>query len=278
MALLALVSLGIACCGTARAEAEFCPARIDRMYPFEAAHDGLRSFEVAAESERIVSGNVIVQGEKNWYTFQFINANVLKNVGHFKSSTVKFDRTTYDSKPLYIQFPPGERLLRWWVVDAATSGEKVFGWDARGDVQCSPEPGGDPSYAPSLDSLALLLNRDTSIEMPPGAGDVILAPEHIAEPQGMTACAKPFVPASVTHAVSPTYPTDLDLDGTVVSEVKIAVTADGKIADAWVYQPTGFPQLDIAAINAAKNSAYRGGIALCKPSPGYYIFTVTYQR
>jgi hypothetical protein len=277
LALCAFVSLGIALCGTARAEAEFCPARIDRMYPFEAPHDGLRSFEVSAESERIVSGNVIVQGEKNWYTFQFVNVNVLKNVMQFKSSTVKFDRALYYSQPLYIQLPAGERLQRWWVVDAATSGEKTFGWDARGDVACSPQPGGD-TKVPPVTPVATALNPDTSLEVPPGAGDAILAPKRIEEPQGMTACATPFVAATVTRAVTPAYPADLYLDATVVSQVKIAITADGKIADAWIYVPTGFPQLDIAAMDAAKNSTYRGGVALCKPSPGYYLFTVTYQR
>jgi hypothetical protein len=44
-----------------------------------------------------------------------------------------------------------------------------------------------------------------------------------------------------------------------------------------VYTPSGYPDLDLAALKAAELSKYRGGIALCKPAPGAYLFRADFD-
>jgi len=56
----------------------------------------------------------------------------------------------------------------------------------------------------------------------------------------------------------------------------VAVNADGGLASAWIYQPSGSRQADRAALEAAEASRYRAGTALCAPAPGIYMFRVTF--
>ncbi|MBV8724469.1 MAG: hypothetical protein JO078_10380 [Candidatus Eremiobacteraeota bacterium] len=135
LALLCLAPSGKA----SAAEVEFCPAVLGGYHIFGEANAGLISFYVWAESARSVSANVIVEGETDWYTFQFKDVAVLPDVAHYQSPTVRFDRTLYHSKPLYVRFPASERIVRWWIYDAIATGDSKFGWDKQGDVTCFPQ-------------------------------------------------------------------------------------------------------------------------------------------
>jgi len=256
---------------------EFCPARLNGFHAFAPPHDGLISFYVAAESARSVSANVIVQGDRGWYTFQFKNANLVADLAHYQSSTVRFDRTLYHTKPLYVQLPPGERVLRWWIYDATSIGDSTFGWDKQGDVTCFPPPEGDTGIAPLADAPKRT-NASNDLAELPSPSDSVLTVSPIPQPGEMTECAKPFVPASVVRAVQPTWPSTVrSLVTNVVTEIEIAVNADGSLAGAWVYTPSGILDLDLAALKAAEASKFRGGIALCKPAPGNYLFRADFD-
>jgi hypothetical protein len=239
---------------------------------FGAPNDGLVAFYVGAESARTVSANVIVEGERNWYTFQFKDAQLVPDLAHYQSSIVRFDRTLYHTKPLYVQLPPGEQIVRWWIYDAIATGDSVFGWDSRGDVTCFPPPEGDTKIPPSA-YTPKRVNAPKDLEQLPGPSDTILASAKMPAPPDLNECAKPFVPATVVRASQPSWPPSVPkLSASVVSEIEVAINADGSLAGAWVYTPSGYPDLDQAALRAAELSKYRGGIALCKPAPGTYLF------
>lgn len=259
------------------ADVEFCPARMDAMHAFQAPHDGLFSFYVAAESARSVSANVIVQGERNWYTFQFKDAKIVPELAHYQSSTVRFDRTLYHSKPLYVQLAPEERILRWWIYDAVATGDSVFGWDERGDVTCLPEPYDDTKIKPLADAPKRV-NVVNDLGQLPSPSDAVLVSSQIAQPADITECAKPFVPATVIHAFQPSWPSGIGRIGArVTTEIEVAVNANGSLAGAWIYQPSGIPDFDLEALRAAELSRYHGGIALCKPAPGTYLFRADFE-
>jgi len=278
MLVLSAAALFVMQSGRVRAaEVEFCPARLDDFHAYGAPHDGLRSFYVSAESARSVSANVIVQGERNWYTFQFMDAALVPDLAHYRTSTVRFDRMLYHTKPLYVQLPPGERVLRWWIYDATATGDSVFGWGNKGDVTCFPPPGGGAKILPLADPPKRDNPSDDLAQLP-GPSDTVLSGSQIAQPADTTECAKPFVPATVIHAFQPSWPMSVPrLSMAVVSEIEVAVNANGSLAGAWVYQPTGFPELDSEALKAAEFSKYHGGIALCKPAPGTYLFRADFD-
>lgn len=256
---------------------EFCPAHLNGFHAFASPHDGLISFYVAAESARTVSANVIVQSDRGWYTFQVKNANLVADVAHYESPTVRFDRTLYHTKPLYVQLPAGEGVVRWWIYDATAVGDATFGWDKRGDVTCFPQPEGETKFPP-LANAPKRVNESYDLAELPGPSDSVLVVSPIPQPAEMTECAKPFVPASVVHATQPTWPSTVrSLLTNLTTEVEIAVNSDGSLAGAWVYTPSGIADLDLAALRAAEASTYRGGIALCKPAPGNYLFRADFD-
>ena len=254
------------------AKVEFCPARLNGFHAFHGANDGLISFYVAAESPRTVSANVIAQGRSNWYTFQFNDVALLPDLAHYRSPTVRFDRTLYHSKALYVRLPPGERVVRWWIYDATSSGDSMFGWDKKGDVTCFPPPEGETNIPP-LAKPPVRTNPTNDLLALPGPSDAILTSAKINAPADISECAKPFVPATVVHAFQPIWPANVPrLSAAVVTEIEVAVNADGSLAGAWVYTPSGYPEMDAEALKAAERSKYKGGIALCRPAPGTYLF------
>lgn len=265
-------------CGKAWADpVEFCPARLDAIHAFRDSNDGLVAFYVAAESARSVSANVIVQTQSNWYTFQFNNAVLLPDLAHYQNSTVRFDRTLYHTKPLYVRLPAGDRIVRWWIYDAIATGDSVFGWDKRGDVTCFPQPEGVTKFRP-LGDPPRRTNPLSDLSQLPGPSDSIIAVAKIAPPAEITECAIPFVPAAVLHAVQPLWPQSVSrIPAPATTEIEVAVDAKGSLAGAWVYTPSGYPALDLEALKAAELSKYRGGIALCKPAPGNYLFRADFE-
>jgi len=176
-----------------------------------------------------------------------------------------------------VHLPPGEHLVRWWVYDATSVNDATFGWDKRGDVTCFPPPEGDTGIRVTPIGLKRLNESDELMELP-GSEDAVLTVSPVPQPAEMTKCAKPFVPASVVRAAQPTWPRTVGRISTnLVTEVEIAVDADGSLAGAWVYTPSGISDLDTAALNAAEASKFRGGIALCLPAPGNYLFRADFD-
>jgi hypothetical protein len=271
-------SLSMLLTAYARAEVEYCPAELAGA---GAAHGSVYPFMLKAGSVRTVSGSIIAQGENGWYTFPFANAALAPDVAHYQTAYDHYDRTFFYSKPLYVRFPAGEKLVRWWVSEASATGDSVFSWDAKGDVTCLPEPGTD--YRPEGESTeATRTNPVAEIPWPDPSEIAAVGATPMSAPQGMTACDKPFSPAVGIHIVHPEWPTGFSRTSAphaeLTTKIAIALNADSTVADTWVVQPTGVPELDIAALNAAHNSKYRAGTALCRPAAGTYLFVSTFDN
>jgi hypothetical protein len=285
LALTLIAAFFVVAGAKARAESEFCPAQVGAWHSFGASNEGLRAFYIGAGSTRTVSGDVIVQGENGWYTFAFANVQVLPDLAHYQNDAVRFDRNEYHSKPLYLQLPAGEKVLRWWVTDAAATGDAVFNWDAKGAVKCAPQGQVEiVDGAASGKGAALHYTSDVTrtnplhdLEQLPAAGDAVLVATATDAPAGLTGCKDPFKAAYVTYAFRPHWPEGLKIGAEITTKIAVAVNADGSIADAWVYQPTGFPEADNEALRSARFSKYHAGTALCQPAPGTYLFSATFQ-
>jgi hypothetical protein len=264
-------------CAVARASAEFCPASIVQMTPFQAPYAGLRSFSLLAESERTVSGTITIHTDKGWYAAPFTNVKISPDLAHYKDALIQYDRTLYHSKVLYLRLPPGEKTKEFWVSEAMSTEETTFGWDARGRVLC-PDPAYGDSEVEPAPKRAPRVNDTQDFTQLPGSSDDVAVAVPAEEPAGYASCAKPFSSARVKHAVSPEWPQGIEITRNASTFVEIAISAEGKVVDAWIYQPSGLPELDFAALKAARLSEYQGGVSLCKPAPGTYIFTATFMR
>jgi TonB family protein len=77
--------------------------------------------------------------------------------------------------------------------------------------------------------------------------------------------------ASVVKAVSPNYPRSLP-PGLAAFAVLVNVTIgeDGSVKEATVYDSSGYPDADAAAIEAAKASTYAPKVVDCKPAASVY--------
>jgi hypothetical protein len=262
----------------ARAEVEYCPAQIGASYTFGEEHPGLRSMYIDAHSERSVSGTVVVDGEKGWYAFPFSNIKVNPDEAQYKNSAVSFTRMEYRSNPIYVQFPVGERIRHMWVNEASSTGDATFGWDAKGVVRCSaPAENDTPSAPKARISDVTRVNPRDDLRVAPDPQNGVIVASAIAVPADVSACATPFTPATVEHAVAPNWPEGVRIGAPIVTLVAVAIDPDSKIKDAWVYQPTGVPEADEAALKSARISRYKAGTALCAPAPGIYLFSATFQ-
>jgi TonB family protein len=77
--------------------------------------------------------------------------------------------------------------------------------------------------------------------------------------------------ASVVKAVSPNYPRSLP-PGLAAFAVVVNVTIgeEGSVKGATVYDSSGYPDADAAAIEAAKASTYTPKVVDCKPAESVY--------
>jgi hypothetical protein len=263
----------------AEATIEYCPAEINGLHSLATVKPGLFSYNVFAESARTVGGNVLVETPAGWFTFPFSGVQVAPDVEQLKNSYVSFKRTEYRSGELFVQFPPNvTHIVMSWVSDAQAKGDGAFGWEARGDVPCSPL-GGVRAVAkhPDPDSDVSRVNPDpVNLDTPPASGDRI-ATAVTATPPPMD-CPQPFVPASVKTVVPPAWPPGISINRDIETIVKVAIGPNGQVDDAWIYQPSGLKQFDDAAVAAAVSSTYIPAVAVCKPVPGTYAFKAHFQH
>lgn len=90
--------------------------------------------------------------------------------------------------------------------------------------------------------------------------------------------------ASCNHDPTATKLADLDvpksvssrLTGRRVATIAVTLDATGKITAASIYQSSGDPGLDAAALDAAKRSTYAPGASNCTPSGGTFAVQFEY--
>jgi TonB family protein len=249
-------------CGAhARAAAEFCPASVIGSPTKNDA--ALYRFRLGAISDRTVSGFVRVQTDKGWFAAPFSGIALRPITKQHNDAGFAFSHNQYLSDDVVVRFPSAVWVQYAYVSQAQTKGETLLDWDKEGSVTCLPTPvspktGAAYAALPPLTSTAVSLTAKP-IDAPFDAkcadafGDVQLskaAPLHI--------------PALFSHDNFTQVPT-----GTAA--VVVAVERDGSVVDAWLWESSGTPMLDQAAMDQARKSAFTPGRAFCRNVPGYFL-------
>lgn len=266
LSLAVLVSLMYLLHGRANAAAEICPATLDAAPQRVAA--GVYEYRLSAMSDRSVTGIIRLQTPSGWYNAVFTGVKL-----HQKpAQTINDDQVQLSmlnalvSDPQYVKLPSDVPVSYAYVSQAQASGETVFGWDKAGVMPCEPipqtqlNPAADPAAAP--------------------ASSTVIAQAHAIDTQFTTTCEKPFAqlkPSSSPQLQLPAMFQNMYTQppgGTTI----VAVAADNKggIIDAWVWQPSGTPALDQAAVSEARRSTYAPARAFCRSVSDYYLFRVNW--
>ncbi len=282
VALAAFVVLAGFACGRASAYAEYCPTRVQSYAVPDSgasasAPSSLYAYRLAAFGTRSVRGNVTMKTSDGWFTAAFPSVALTQQTLHMRGRTSAYTRSVFWSPVLYVRFPHPVTVQYMYVGDAQSSGDQIFGWDARGDVTCQAPAGIGMSNNP------LHINPDTDIDAkhalqaPPGPSAAV-APAAVAGVPGPLDCKEPFLGAVATHYAQPDVPLAMQDDryrGVVL--VEIAVGADDKLDDAWVSSPSGYREFDEAALKAVRKSRYKAGRSFCSAAPGFYLFRLDFN-
>ncbi|HEY9181341.1 MAG TPA: TonB family protein [Candidatus Baltobacteraceae bacterium] len=271
--------------GAASAMAEFCPAHLtyeavapDSPNPPPAQ---LYGFDLSALTSRtLTSATLAFDTTAGWYTVAVPSTALSAKVRHY-TGNLSFAERDYVSPKMYVRFPQAVAVSHAWVYSAAATGDG-FGWEQKGGVICPPPP-----QASSEQSRHFRNHKAMSVD-PKDDDRLSDAPEHssvllAAQPSKALAhadCAEPFREATVLDQVTPHYPEamrgDLAVGMTAVGVV-VAITADGRVLDAWVRASSGYAAFDNEALSAARRSTYQGGRAYCQAVPGSYMFDVFFN-
>jgi len=93
------------------------------------------------------------------------------------------------------------------------------------------------------------------------------------------ACAVPNAKAVATNPVTPDMPEIArQMGATGTARVQVSLDASGNVTAAKIATSTHNSALDKAAIQAAQQSKYKPDIVNCVPTPGDYIFVVTFEN
>lgn len=254
------------------AASEFCPAAVDSIQQVGGSSSTVYSVVLDARGPRSVAGTIVVRDGVDWYRVTFPASDLTAVTEHFADDYREYSSTAYQSAPLYVRFQSPLKKPFAYVSDAAASGDTLFNWSARGDVTCSPPAGFSIDHTAARARVLTLKNPRADIEAPPGPNATILAAPAIAAP-GSLDCPHPFTDPAVDSEVAPTLPAMRQsfFPGAMVL-VKLLIDADGSIVDSWVDAPSGFQDVDHAALAAARESTYKAGTAFCRPAPGEYFF------
>ena len=179
-----------------------------------------------------------------------------------------------ESPELSVTFPEGVNIVRAWVAVAQTQGDRIFGWDARGEIVCDPADFGP--RPPTKDSVR---RAPAATDPTPAPAPASAVATQIASPFPNATCQHPFVAATVINAVSPVFPDivrDEGFSAPAISEVYVAIDRSGAVQDAWLFGTSGYPELDRAAVAAAKKSSYKSAVSYCRPVTGLYLFRANF--
>jgi TonB family protein len=278
--LVSCIAFTLVCGGRAAAIAEFCPAEIQPPHALEptTGRSALYAYSLHAEGPRSVAGSIMFDTSMGWFTAGFTATSLTARTYNMEDEYVAFTRTTFESDALYVRFPQPVTLKAAYVSSATTSGDRLFGWDAKGTVECPPRAGFEAlsTATPRPRGLKTLNPRTDLDATPPPTASIAVAA--LTSAPGSTDCEVPFANASVVSTASLEYPpieAQQRVSGAVW--VEVAVNGDGSLADAWIFAPSGSRDFDAAALRSAKLSKYRGGRVFCRPAGGDYLFYAVFH-
>ncbi len=276
--LLLIVAVGGATAARASAASEFCPAKIDVFTPLDGKTAAtLYSFALDAKSARHVAADVAVDTNAGWYSVKVRPTVLNLRIEHLELRGRRFQRTVFTSAPLYVRFPSALKVLDAFVLSASAPDETRFGWGQLGRFTCQA-PAGFGLTRPASPYQVAIHNTSTRTDLSrmPAAGEFV-AQARLMTPPGSTACAHPFLNASVVRAAPASYPFGVNIPYAVNVGVRISISPGGRLVDARVYAPSGYRALDAAALSAARRSIFRAGRSFCESAPGTYLFWVRFS-
>ena len=263
---------------------EFCPATLadaglTRVGP---AGSTLFRYGVAANGARSARGSVIAYSNAGWFVFSFPLVPIAERVDRFDTGQVKFSRTSFQSPQMFVTFPAGAEPTDAFVSSASSTGDALFGWDAKGTVTCPAQSGFrmKPRTATEPASPKIVdLTPDPNVT--PGRESIRSVAASTSAP-GPLDCAVPFADAKATSVIPPEFPSFargvMETAGSTFTLVRLMVGPDGRLAEppvVWV--PSVSPALDQSALRAARLSKYSAGKAFCAPAAGEYIFHASFR-
>jgi len=254
--------------GRAYAMTELCPAQAVTFTPQEAASGSAATYTyaVSAMTPRTLSATLLADTDHGWFTWTVRNVELVKThvtlTNQGRSIVVKY--VAADSPRLTVTFPQAVVLRHAWVSDASTTGEKVFGWDSRGDFRCRVPDFGQGK----VQNGELRVADDLPAPPPPALAEPAPAPFPAAT------CAKPFVDAGA-EALHPEFPDSLrergDIAWPLVVMVYVTIDENGHLIDASILAKSGYELVDAEALRAARQSSYYSGTSYCQHVPGSYV-------
>lgn len=242
----------------AQARTEFCPATVWYRPAIPATSDGRSSglvYGLVASAPRtIVSAKIVADTDGGWYAWDVANVPLTERTNKEAESTrqvVTFDKAVF--------------VRHAWVVQARTSGDALYGWDAVGDAACGiPSFGHAPYYAAQQPQRA--------------QGFPVEAATAIA-PLYSTDCPHPFAEATVAHPVQPGLPSSVPRGWGLwfTSQIEVQIGDSDNLLDAWVYKTSGNPDIDRSALAAARASSYNSAVSYCQKADGSYLFRADFE-
>ena len=253
--LAATAAITLACHGRAQARTEYCPASLWYRPAIPATTDGRSTglvFGLVAGAPRtIVSAKIVADTDGGWYTWDVAHVALTERTNKEAESTRQV--ATFD-KAVFVRHA--------WVIQARTSGDALYGWDAVGDAACGIPSFGHAAYKP--------LPAQSAQGFPTQAATAIAPPYTLN-------CPHPFMEATVSHPVQPRYPAFAARGVWYSSEIDVQVGDADNLLNAWVYKTSGNREIDRSALAAAKASSYSSAVSYCEKANGDYLFRADFE-
>lgn len=255
--------------GTARADVETCGAHLLPMVALSsqpASTSSTYAFVLRADTARSAQGQVVADTSNGWFIWSFpMTPLTLQPSEMLIRGWYAVSGKSYETKPLFVSFPAGTVVHRAWVEHAQTSGETVFGLDARGNASCAVTNFGDddPYRAPTV-----------AAEVPTGS---IVAAAQPTDARFTLSCATPFAKSGFSDVprMEPPQESSGSMKGTAV--VAVAIDNTGKVLDTWPISSSGNVKWDMTATIGLRDAKYQPPISYCLPVATTLYMVMSYR-
>jgi hypothetical protein len=254
----------------ARADVETCGAHLLPMValsPQPAGAATTYAFVLRADTPRSVQGQIVADTSSGWFAWNFpMTQMTLQPSQMLVRGWYAMTGKSYETQALYVSFPTGTVVRHAWVEHAQTSGETVFGLDARGNATCSvPDFGDDDPYqAPPVPPT-----------LTTGSSVVAAKP---TDARFTPTCEAPFAKSDFSDVPRMEPPQEFSgvMHGTTV--VAIAIDNTGKVLDSWPLSSSGNIKWDMTATIALRGAKYRPPVTYCLPVAATLYLVMRYGQ
>ncbi len=251
-----MIAAVMACAGAAQARTEFCPATLWYRPAIPATSDGRSSGLVyglvAGGPRTIVSAKIVAETDGGWYAWDVANVPLTERTNKEAESTRQV-----------VTFGKAVLVRHAWVVQARTSGDALYGWDAIGEAACGIPSFGHASYYAA--------GHPQSAQGFPVEAATAIAPLYTTD------CPHPFAEATVAHPAQPRFPSSVPRGLWYASQIEVQIGDSDNLLDAWVYKTSGNRDIDRSALAAARGSSYNSAVSYCQKADGDYLFKADFE-